>query len=129
MMVSAEQTAATNNTKANATLSRLLIVVSAWSTHLNPRLDVPRRAKFYSCFKTSTRPDRPTRTRPRALKPFRCIDKLKEMHMHVHAGSGAGTSRVLRISLFVTLAYIALLVFAGVRAHSLALLSEAGHNL
>ena len=39
------------------------------------------------------------------------------------------TSRVLRISLVVTLAYIVLLVVAGLRAHSLALLSEAGHNL
>jgi cobalt-zinc-cadmium efflux system protein len=36
---------------------------------------------------------------------------------------------VLRISLFVTAAYIVLLVVAGIRAHSLALLSEAGHNL
>jgi cobalt-zinc-cadmium efflux system protein len=36
---------------------------------------------------------------------------------------------VLKISLGVTLAYIALLVVAGIRAHSLALLSEAGHNL
>jgi len=36
---------------------------------------------------------------------------------------------VLKISLAVTLAYIVLLVVAGVRAHSLALLSEAGHNL
>jgi cobalt-zinc-cadmium efflux system protein len=35
----------------------------------------------------------------------------------------------LRISLFVTLVYIVLLVIAGLRAHSLALLSEAGHNL
>src|SRR5215475_3711340 len=51
------------------------------------------------------------------------------MHMHVHSGSGAGTSKVLKISLLVTLAYIALLVVAGLRAHSLALLSEAGHNL
>src|SRR5262250_2785094 len=51
------------------------------------------------------------------------------MHMHVQPGSGAGTSKVLKISLLVTLAYIALLVFAGLRAHSLALLSEAGHNL
>src|SRR5579864_9690774 len=51
------------------------------------------------------------------------------MHMHAHSGAGAGTSKVLRISLFVTLAYIALLVIAGIRAHSLALLSEAGHNL
>src|ERR1700678_1008655 len=49
------------------------------------------------------------------------------MHAHVHGGSGA--KRVLKISLGVTLAYIALLVVAGIRSHSLALLSEAGHNL
>jgi len=49
--------------------------------------------------------------------------------MHVHAGNNATTSRVLRISLAVTLAYIVLLVIAGVRSHSLALLSEAGHNV
>ena len=49
------------------------------------------------------------------------------MHVHVH-GAGSPT-RVLKISLAVTLAYIALLVVAGIRAHSLALLSEAGHNL
>ncbi|HKD03061.1 MAG TPA: cation diffusion facilitator family transporter [Terriglobales bacterium] len=50
------------------------------------------------------------------------------MHAHVHGGNER-TSKVLRISLFVTLAYIVLLVVAGIRAHSLALLSEAGHNL
>ena len=49
------------------------------------------------------------------------------MHVHVHAGGGP--KRVLKISLGVTLAYIVLLVVAGIRAHSLALLSEAGHNL
>jgi cobalt-zinc-cadmium efflux system protein len=50
--------------------------------------------------------------------------------MHVHrAHGGPSASRVLRISLVVTLAYIVLLVVSGVRAHSLALLSEAGHNL
>ena len=51
--------------------------------------------------------------------------------MHNHAGDmrNAATSRVLRISLLVTAAYIVLLVVAGIRAHSLALLSEAGHNL
>ena len=49
------------------------------------------------------------------------------MHMHVH--SGERTSRVLKVSLGVTLGYIVLLVVAGIRAHSLALLSEAGHNL
>jgi len=48
--------------------------------------------------------------------------------LHTHGG-GERTSRVLRISLLVTAAYIALLVVAGLRAHSLALLSEAGHNL
>ena len=36
---------------------------------------------------------------------------------------------MLRISLIVTAAYIGLLVVAGLRSHSLALLSEAGHNL
>jgi cobalt-zinc-cadmium efflux system protein len=51
------------------------------------------------------------------------------MHVHASHGGGEKTSRVLRISLFVTLAYIILLVIAGLRAHSLALLSEAGHNL
>src|ERR1700737_3858101 len=51
------------------------------------------------------------------------------MHLHGGLGESERTSRVLRISLVVTLAYIVLLVIAGVRAHSLALLSEAGHNL
>ena len=50
------------------------------------------------------------------------------MHVHVYAGNER-TSRVLRVSLAVTAAYIVLLVVAGIRAHSLALLSEAGHNL
>jgi len=49
--------------------------------------------------------------------------------MHVHSHGHGGPTRVLKISLAVTLAYIALLVVAGVRAHSLALLSEAGHNV
>jgi cobalt-zinc-cadmium efflux system protein len=51
--------------------------------------------------------------------------------MHVHAGYGHSerTGRVLRISLVATALYIVLLVVAGIRAHSLALLSEAGHNL
>jgi cobalt-zinc-cadmium efflux system protein len=49
------------------------------------------------------------------------------MHVHVH-GAG-GPTRVLKMSLAVTLGYIVLLVVAGIRAHSLALLSEAGHNL
>ncbi len=51
------------------------------------------------------------------------------MHLHASDTRSSTTSRVLRISLVVTLAYIVLLVVAGLRAHSLALLSEAGHNL
>src|SRR5580698_6350807 len=53
--------------------------------------------------------------------------------MHVHAapaGPGAKrTSAVLRVSLAATLAYVAVTFVAGLRAHSLALLSEAGHNV
>ena len=63
-----------------------------------------------------------------ALKPSLHTLKLDHMHMHAHGG-GEKTSRILRISLVVTAAYIVLLVVAGIRAHSLALLSEAGHNL
>jgi cobalt-zinc-cadmium efflux system protein len=47
--------------------------------------------------------------------------------MHVH-GYDPRTSRVLALSLFATFAYIVLTVVAGIRAHSLALISEAGHN-
>jgi len=50
------------------------------------------------------------------------------VHVHSHGGSER-TSKVLRVSLIVTAAYIGLLVVAGLRSHSLALLSEAGHNL
>jgi cobalt-zinc-cadmium efflux system protein len=51
--------------------------------------------------------------------------------MHVHAASaGQGkTRRVLWFSMLATLLYVALTLFAGLRAHSLALLSEAGHNM
>ena len=51
------------------------------------------------------------------------------MHMHA-APAGAGrTQTVLRISLVATLAYVVLTFVAGLRAHSLALISEAGHNV
>jgi len=45
---------------------------------------------------------------------------------HVH---GPTSGRKLWISLFVTLAFVAGEAFAGWRSHSLALLSDAGHNL
>jgi cobalt-zinc-cadmium efflux system protein len=51
-------------------------------------------------------------------------------HSHGHSHSHAhGTARVLKISVAVTLAYTVLLLISGLRAHSLALMSEAGHNL
>jgi len=37
--------------------------------------------------------------------------------------------RVLQVSLVLTLAYVLVTFFAGLRAHSLALISEAGHNV
>ena len=53
--------------------------------------------------------------------------------MHVHApqaGKGAGrTTLVLRVSMVATLAYVVLTFVAGLQAHSLALLSESGHNV
>jgi cobalt-zinc-cadmium efflux system protein len=53
------------------------------------------------------------------------------MHVHaVHSSPGASrTKAVLRISLAATLAYVVVTFVAGLRAHSLALLSEAGHNV
>jgi len=53
--------------------------------------------------------------------------------MHVHAApasQGANrTQSVLLFSLVATLAYVVVTFVAGLRAHSLALLSEAGHNV
>jgi cobalt-zinc-cadmium efflux system protein len=53
--------------------------------------------------------------------------------MHLHAASDSPgaqrTQSVLRFSLVATLAYVAITFVAGLRAHSLALLSEAGHNV
>src|SRR6201986_2476990 len=49
--------------------------------------------------------------------------------MHMHGGESEKTKRILRISLLATLAYVALTFIAGIRAHSLALISEAGHNV
>ena len=46
------------------------------------------------------------------------------MHGHQHTATG----KVLLFSLAATLVYIALLIVYGLRSHSLALLSEAGHN-
>jgi cobalt-zinc-cadmium efflux system protein len=49
------------------------------------------------------------------------------MHAHVHGS--ARTSKLLRVALLLTLGYIIVTIVAGLKAHSLALLSEAGHNV
>lgn len=50
--------------------------------------------------------------------------------MHVHAAPSSNRAqRVLRISLVLTFTYIVVTAVAGLKAHSLALLSEAGHNV
>ena len=47
------------------------------------------------------------------------------MHSHDH---GQATGQVLKWSLAATFAFVAVEVFAGIQAHSLALISDAGHN-
>ncbi len=52
------------------------------------------------------------------------------MHTHAHpAGNTRKTQAVLQVSLAATLLYVAICFIAGLRSHSLALLSEAGHNV
>ncbi len=48
--------------------------------------------------------------------------------MHSHHQAGVGTGKVLQWSLVATVLFVGLEVFAGIRSHSLALLSDAGHN-
>ncbi len=51
------------------------------------------------------------------------------MHSHSHSHNhGAASGRVLVWSLFATSAFVAFELFMGLRAHSLALISDAGHN-
>src|SRR5579883_623753 len=49
------------------------------------------------------------------------------MHSHAHAYR-AGTGNVIRWSMIATFVFVGFEIFAGVKAHSLALLSDAGHN-
>src|ERR1700723_2754848 len=49
--------------------------------------------------------------------------------MHVHGSPTGKMQRVLQFSLVATLAYVVITFVAGLRAHSLALISEAGHNV
>src|SRR5580698_9869507 len=49
--------------------------------------------------------------------------------MPAHARSGGSMQRILKFSLALTLLYILATLYFGLRAHSLALISEAGHNV
>ncbi|HEV3151817.1 MAG TPA: cation transporter, partial [Acidobacteriaceae bacterium] len=49
--------------------------------------------------------------------------------MHVHGAQSPRTQRILRLSLVATLLYVFVTFITGLRAHSLALISEAGHNV
>ena len=49
--------------------------------------------------------------------------------MHVHGTTNGRMQRVLQFSLVATFGYVLLTFLAGMRAHSLALISEAGHNV
>ena len=51
------------------------------------------------------------------------------MHRHTHSPGHSATSTVMRYSVIATIIYVGVTVVAGIRAHSLALLSEAGHNV
>src|SRR5215469_7149836 len=53
------------------------------------------------------------------------LKNMHSAHTHTHAPLSA---KALRYSLAATLAYVLITLIAGIKAHSLALLSEAGHN-
>src|ERR1700753_1532695 len=49
--------------------------------------------------------------------------------MHMVASSNGKMQRVLQLSMVLTLLYVGATLYFGLRAHSLALISEAGHNV
>ena len=49
--------------------------------------------------------------------------------MHMVATPNSKMQRVLQLSMLLTLAYVGATFYFGLRAHSLALISEAGHNV
>ncbi|MCZ2077615.1 MAG: cation transporter [Bryobacteraceae bacterium] len=51
------------------------------------------------------------------------------MHSHTHHQYSGSTGRYLKWSLVLTTVYVVVEVFAGVAAHSLALIADAGHNI
>src|SRR5437899_4412702 len=58
--------------------------------------------------------------------PLRRETTLSTMHMV--ASPNGKMQRVLQVSTVLTLAYVGATLYFGLRAHSLALISEAGHN-
>jgi cobalt-zinc-cadmium efflux system protein len=50
------------------------------------------------------------------------------MHSHAHHHHHSSTGRILNWSLLATAAFVVVEIFSGIRGHSLALLSDAGHN-
>jgi cobalt-zinc-cadmium efflux system protein len=55
-------------------------------------------------------------------------DHAHNHHRHHHHNHGRSLSRALNWSLVATLAFVVVEAVAGIQAHSLALLSDAGHN-
>ena len=54
------------------------------------------------------------------------------MHSHAHGGAHChpgGTGRILKWSFIATVLFVGIEVVAGIKAGSLALLSDAGHNV
>src|SRR5260370_40340503 len=49
--------------------------------------------------------------------------------MHMVASPNGKMQRVLQLSMVLTLAYVGATLYFGLRAHSLALISEPGHNV
>jgi cobalt-zinc-cadmium efflux system protein len=49
--------------------------------------------------------------------------------MHMVATPNSKMQRVLQLSMVLTAAYVGATLYFGLRAHSLALISEAGHNV
>jgi len=77
---------------------------------------------------TRDSPDAPKRCRANASSRFIGSTRIVGgglLHSHHH---GAASGRVLVWSLIATSAFVVFELFAGFRAHSLALISDAGHN-
>ena len=57
------------------------------------------------------------------------VDVKSDAVKPASAQAGGSMQRILKFSLGLTLLYIVATLYFGLRAHSLALISEAGHNV